>query len=87
MRSEFQGISASVAFDTIMDGEYRKLWDENVIEDFEICRLNDFDDIGYYSSKYIIVVHVVNALYVSCITTTLQCKNLSKLLPTPLPNV
>ena len=52
MRNEFQGISASVAFDTIMDGEYRRLWDENVIDDFEICRLNNFDDIGYYSSKY-----------------------------------
>ena len=51
MRNEFQGISANVAFDTIMDGEYRKLWDENVIEDFEICRLNNFNDIGYYSSK------------------------------------
>ena len=51
MRTEFHGISASTAFDTIMDGEYRKTWDENVIEDYEICRLNDWNDIGYYSSK------------------------------------
>ena len=38
-------------FDTIMDGAYRRIWDSNVIEDFEICRLTDYDDIGYYSSK------------------------------------
>ena len=57
MRNEFQGISASVAFDTVMDGEYRKLWDENVVEDFEICRLNNFNDIGYYSSKVLYTLY------------------------------
>ena len=76
MRSEFQGISASVAFDTIMDGEYRKLWDENVIEDFEICRLNNFNDIGYYSSKvftyYLIRVLIIIAIPVHDIYRTLQ---------------
>lgn len=48
---EFVGVSAGTVFDTILDGGYRKTWDENVIEDYEMCRLDDCNDLGYYSSK------------------------------------
>lgn len=50
---EFKGVSAGAVFDTVLDGEYRSTWDENVIEDYEICRLDDCNDIGYYSSKLV----------------------------------
>ena len=48
---EFPGVSAESTFDAILDGGYRKVWDENVIEDYEHCRLDDCNDLGYYSSE------------------------------------
>lgn len=51
VRGEFPGVSAGTAFDSILDGGYRKIWDENLIEDYELCRLDDCNDVGYYSSK------------------------------------
>jgi len=44
-------VSADTFFDTILDGGYRRTWDENVIEDYDICRLDDNNDVGYYSSE------------------------------------
>ena len=52
LRGEFLDVSAATAFDSILDGEYRKIWDENLIEDYEVCRLDDCNDVGYYSSKW-----------------------------------
>lgn len=45
-------MSAGTAFDTLLDGEYRRMWDENVIEDYELCALDGTNDIGYYSCKH-----------------------------------
>lgn len=44
-------MSAGTVFDTVLDGAYRKTWDENVIEDYELGRLDEWNDVGYYSSK------------------------------------
>lgn len=55
MCGEFPGVSAGTAFDTILDGEYRKTWDDNMIEDYEHCRLDSWNDVGYYSSKWDII--------------------------------
>lgn len=51
MRGEFADVSAATAFDTILDGEYRRTWDDNVIEDYEVFRLDGYNDVGYYSSE------------------------------------
>lgn len=51
MKGEFKGVSPGTVFDSILDGEYRRVWDENVIDDFEHCRLDDNNDVGYYSSE------------------------------------
>ena len=51
----FKDLTAGMTFDALMDGEYRRTWDENVIEDYELCRLDDCNDIGYYSSKCVCV--------------------------------
>ena len=51
IRGEFQNVSAGTAFDTLLDGEYRRTWDENVIEDYELCALDGNNDVGYYSCK------------------------------------
>lgn len=36
----------------LLDGSYRRTWDENMMEDFEICMLDGTNDIGYYSSEW-----------------------------------
>ena len=51
VRGEIEGVSAGTVFDMLLDGDYRKMWDENVIEDYELCALDSTNDIGYYSRK------------------------------------
>lgn len=48
---EFPEVSAGTVFDTLLDGKYRRIWDENMIADFEYCRLDDYNDVGYYSMR------------------------------------
>ena len=48
---ELPGVQAGEAFDAILDGAYRRIWDGNVIDDYEHCRLDDCNDLGYYSSE------------------------------------
>ncbi|ESO09879.1 hypothetical protein HELRODRAFT_72797 [Helobdella robusta] len=51
LRSIFQDITASTVFDVINDPVYRKNWDINMIEAYEICQLSPNNDIGYYAMK------------------------------------
>lgn len=39
-------------FDVIMDGEYRALWDSQMIDSFTLGYLNPNNDIGYYASRF-----------------------------------
>ncbi len=48
----FKGVKASTAFDVIMDSQFRRSWDDSVIDDADICKLDDCNDIGYYSSRF-----------------------------------
>lgn len=45
-------VSAATMYDVIHDGEYRKTWDPNMLESFDIARLSDNADVGYYSCKH-----------------------------------
>jgi len=47
----FKGIDAEVLYDTLHDPDYRKDWDENMIEGYNIVQLDPCNDIGYYSAK------------------------------------
>jgi len=51
VRGVFKDISAATAYDVLHDPVYRKLWDNNMIESYEICCLNPMNDIGYYALK------------------------------------
>jgi len=47
----FKGIEAEVLYDTLHDPDYRKDWDDNMIEGYNIVQINASNDIGYYSAK------------------------------------
>lgn len=51
VRGEIEDVPAATVFDMLLDGDYRKMWDENVIEDYELCALDSTNDVGYYSRK------------------------------------
>lgn len=42
-------VSADTMYDVLHDTEYRRNWDKNVIETFDIGRLTVNADVGYYS--------------------------------------
>ncbi|KAK2848969.1 hypothetical protein Q5P01_008803 [Channa striata] len=42
-------ISAATMYDVLHDGIYRKTWDPAMLESFDIARLSDNADVGYYS--------------------------------------
>jgi hypothetical protein len=47
----FKDVSAGTAFDVLMDQDYRPNWDDASIKDFDICKLDGYNDIGYYAMK------------------------------------
>ncbi|KAJ6664783.1 hypothetical protein lerEdw1_005755 [Lerista edwardsae] len=50
-RMECKDVSAETLYDVLHDIEYRKKWDTNVIETFDIGKLTVNADVGYYSWK------------------------------------
>lgn len=42
-------VSAATMYDVLHDGQYRKSWDPNMLESFDIARISDNADVGYYS--------------------------------------
>ncbi|CAI5773636.1 START domain-containing protein 10 [Podarcis raffonei] len=50
-RIECKDVAAETLYDVLHDIEYRKKWDTNVIETFDIGKLTVNADVGYYSWK------------------------------------
>ncbi|EMP27293.1 PCTP-like protein, partial [Chelonia mydas] len=50
-RMECKDIAADTLYDVLHDIEYRKKWDTNVIETFDIGKLTVNSDVGYYAWK------------------------------------
>ncbi|XP_060627299.1 START domain-containing protein 10 [Anolis sagrei] len=48
-RMDCKDVSAETLYDVLHDIEYRKKWDTNVIETFDIGKLTVNADVGYYS--------------------------------------
>jgi hypothetical protein len=51
LRTTFSDISAATAFDVLMDPDYRHIWDDAAMRDYDICKLDGYNDIGYYAMK------------------------------------
>lgn len=62
MFSTFKDISATTLYDVLHDPGYRKVWDGNMLDSYDICCLSPNNDIGYYASKYITML--LNILFV-----------------------
>lgn len=50
-RMECCDVPAETLYDVLHDIEYRRKWDSNVIETFDIARLTVNADVGYYSCE------------------------------------
>lgn len=48
----FPHIKAAVLYDCLHDPDFRKTWDDKMIEGFNICQLDPRNDIGYYSVAF-----------------------------------
>lgn len=44
-------VSAETLYDVLHDTSYRKKWDTNMIDTFDIARLTVNADVGYYSCE------------------------------------
>lgn len=54
-------VSAETMYDVLHDIEYRKKWDTNVIDTFDIGKLTVNSDVGYYSCMlYTYVVFTIS---------------------------
>lgn len=51
VKSLFKDIRAVTLYDVLHDPHYRKTWDTNMLEGYELCCLNPNNDIGYYALK------------------------------------
>lgn len=67
-------------YDVLHDADYRRCWDDNMLECFEICQLDRYNDIGYYSSKSIYLYPDVSCglvLRVQALAVSLCCRCLT----------
>jgi len=49
--ARLKGIKASILYDVLHDPDYRKTWDDNMVEGFCLQQLDPFNDVGYYCAK------------------------------------
>ncbi|KAK7863517.1 hypothetical protein R5R35_004970 [Gryllus longicercus] len=49
--TDFDNVLPSQMYDVLHDPEYRKVWDQNMIDAHDIGYINPNNDVGYYASK------------------------------------
>lgn len=45
-------VSAATMYDVLHDNRYRRDWDPNMEDSYDIARLSANADVGYYSCEY-----------------------------------
>lgn len=53
IQGDYADVSAEVMYDVLHDPLYRKSWDPQIIDGYDICRIGPNSDIGYYSMKFV----------------------------------
>lgn len=48
---DFDDMTALTLYDVLHDPDFRPVWDESMIEGLDIYKIDDFNDIGYYSLR------------------------------------
>jgi hypothetical protein len=48
----FDNVDPTTMYDALHDPEFRKSWDHNMIEGFNISQLDERNDVGYYAVKF-----------------------------------
>lgn len=51
VKVEFDDLPARLLYDVFMDGEYRTIWDDFMVEGYDYCYLTPNSDVGYYCAK------------------------------------
>eukprot|EP01064_Diplonema_japonicum_P035988 TRINITY_DN7959_c0_g1_i1.p1 TRINITY_DN7959_c0_g1~~TRINITY_DN7959_c0_g1_i1.p1 ORF type:complete len:302 (+),score=47.96 TRINITY_DN7959_c0_g1_i1:50-955(+) len=54
--SEFPGVTPETMYDCLHDADYRVVWDTSMGDGYNICHLDDNNDVGYYLLKLPAVV-------------------------------
>lgn len=52
MRIVCKDVTAETLYDVLHDTSYRRKWDTNMIDTYDIGRLTVNADVGYYSCKF-----------------------------------
>lgn len=97
MRIVCKDVQAETVYDVLHDTSYRKKWDTNMIDTYDIGRLTVNSDVGYYSCKTInyniCIAHFVFDYFLNLIIYGItyfwlfECIYLSYVLPIWLNNL
>ena len=77
IQTVFPDISAEILYDVLHDPDYRKVWDTHMLESLEIGLLNVNNDVGYYASKWIllILISIFKRLRLMKVRDEVRCLN------------
>jgi len=48
-----ENITLETLYDALHDPEYRKCWDKDMADSYDICKLNDNNVIGWYAGRVV----------------------------------